>query len=90
MKLWTTPASSYGFRGSSTGRNRCLLYAPQSGEDTRRYLNKKAKKGRAAIADVSRDASKRPQSSMSRAARWRTTPLICSSAAVASSKDSRG
>ena len=44
------------FAGAALGATVALLYAPQSGEDTRRYLNKKAKKGRAAIADVSRDA----------------------------------
>ena len=44
------------FAGAALGATVALLYAPQSGEDTRRYLNKKARKGRAAIADVSRDA----------------------------------
>jgi gas vesicle protein len=33
-----------------------LLYAPQSGKDTRRYLGKKAKYGREVVGDVSRDA----------------------------------
>ena len=42
--------------GAALGAAVALLYAPQSGKDTRRYLNKKAKHGREAIADVSRDA----------------------------------
>jgi gas vesicle protein len=33
-----------------------LLYAPQSGRDTRRLISKKAKHGKEAFADVSREA----------------------------------
>ncbi|HEY2844743.1 MAG TPA: YtxH domain-containing protein [Bryobacteraceae bacterium] len=42
--------------GAALGASVALLYAPQSGEVTRRYLNKKARKGREAFGDVSRDA----------------------------------
>jgi gas vesicle protein len=42
--------------GAALGATVALLYAPQSGKDTRRYLNKKAKVGREAFADVSREA----------------------------------
>jgi gas vesicle protein len=42
--------------GAALGAAVALLYAPQSGKDTRRYLGKKAKHGREAISDVSRDA----------------------------------
>ena len=42
--------------GAAVGAAVALLYAPQSGKDTRRYLNKKAKESRDAIGDVGRDA----------------------------------
>jgi gas vesicle protein len=42
--------------GAALGAAVALLYAPQSGKDTRRYLNKKAREGREAMGDVSRDA----------------------------------
>jgi gas vesicle protein len=42
--------------GAALGAAVALLYAPQSGKDTRRYLGKKAKHGREAIGDVSREA----------------------------------
>ena len=38
--------------GTAIGAAIALLYAPQSGEHTRRYLGKKARKGRAALADA--------------------------------------
>jgi gas vesicle protein len=38
--------------GAALGAAIALLYAPQSGEDTRRLLTKKARRGRAALADV--------------------------------------
>jgi gas vesicle protein len=42
--------------GAALGAAVALLYAPQSGRDTRRYLGKKAKHGREAFSDVSREA----------------------------------
>jgi gas vesicle protein len=42
--------------GAAVGASITLLYAPQSGKDTRRLLTKKARKGSEAIADVGRDA----------------------------------
>jgi len=42
--------------GAALGAAVALLYAPQSGRDTRRYLGKKAKHGREVAGDVSRDA----------------------------------
>ena len=42
--------------GAALGAAVALLYAPQSGRDTRRYIGKKAKHGKEAFADVSRDA----------------------------------
>ena len=42
--------------GAALGAAVALLYAPQSGKDTRRYLGKKAKYGREALEDVSREA----------------------------------
>lgn len=44
------------FAGAALGATVALLYAPQSGKDTRRFLGKKARKGRDAMADVSREA----------------------------------
>ncbi len=44
------------FAGAALGATVALLYAPQSGKDTRRYLGKKAKQGREAVADAGRDA----------------------------------
>ncbi len=41
--------------GAAIGATIALLYAPQSGEDTRRYLGKKARKSGDAIADAGRD-----------------------------------
>jgi gas vesicle protein len=45
--------------GSAIGAAIALLYAPQSGEDTRRYIGKQARKGRRALEDVSEDLSDR-------------------------------
>jgi gas vesicle protein len=42
--------------GAALGATVALLYAPQSGKDTRRYIGKKAKHGREALGDVSREA----------------------------------
>jgi gas vesicle protein len=42
--------------GAAVGAAVALLYAPQSGKDTRRYLNKKARQGREVVGDVSREA----------------------------------
>ncbi len=44
------------FAGAALGATVALLYAPQSGKDTRRYLGKKAKQGREAVTEVGRDA----------------------------------
>lgn len=42
--------------GAALGAAVALLYAPQSGKDTRRYIGKKARQGREAVGDVSREA----------------------------------
>jgi gas vesicle protein len=42
--------------GAAIGATITLLYAPQSGKDTRRLLTKKAKRGSDALADAGRDA----------------------------------
>jgi gas vesicle protein len=44
------------FAGAALGATVALLYAPQSGRDTRRFIGKKAKHGRAAVAEVGREA----------------------------------
>ena len=41
--------------GAAIGATITLLYAPQSGRDTRRLLTKKARKGGEAMADAGRD-----------------------------------
>jgi gas vesicle protein len=43
------------FAGAALGSTIALLYAPQSGRDSRRYIGKQARKGREAIEDISRD-----------------------------------
>jgi len=45
--------------GAAIGATIALLYAPQSGKDTRRYIGKKTKEGREAIADMSGDIAER-------------------------------
>jgi gas vesicle protein len=45
--------------GSAIGAAIALLYAPQSGEDTRRYIGKQARKSRRALEDVSEDLTDR-------------------------------
>jgi gas vesicle protein len=45
--------------GAAIGAAVALLYAPQSGEDTRRFLGDKAKEGRDALADSGRDMMER-------------------------------
>ena len=45
--------------GAAIGATIALLYAPQSGRDTRRYIGKKTKEGREAIADMSGDIAER-------------------------------
>jgi gas vesicle protein len=41
--------------GAAIGASIALLYAPQSGRDTRRYLNKKTRQGRDILEDTGRD-----------------------------------
>jgi gas vesicle protein len=41
--------------GASIGATLTLLFAPQSGKATRRYLGKQVRKGRAAIEDAGED-----------------------------------
>jgi len=41
--------------GASIGATLALLFAPQSGKDTRRYIGKQARKGREALADASEE-----------------------------------
>ena len=41
--------------GAAVGAALALLFAPASGEETRRYLGRKAEEGRDAIADTGRD-----------------------------------
>ena len=42
--------------GAALGAAVALLYAPQSGKDTRRYIGRKARQSREVVGDVSRDA----------------------------------
>lgn len=42
--------------GAAVGSALALLFAPQSGEETRRYLGKKAREGRDKLADLGSDA----------------------------------
>jgi gas vesicle protein len=41
--------------GAAIGASIALLYAPQSGRETRRYLNKKSRQGREVLEDAGRD-----------------------------------
>jgi gas vesicle protein len=41
--------------GAALGSTIALLYAPQSGRDTRRIIKKKTREGREALADSGRD-----------------------------------
>jgi gas vesicle protein len=41
--------------GAALGASVALLYAPQSGRDTRRIIQRKSRAGREALADSSRD-----------------------------------
>jgi gas vesicle protein len=41
--------------GAAVGASIALLYAPQSGRDTRRIIKKKTREGREALVDNSRD-----------------------------------
>jgi gas vesicle protein len=41
--------------GAAMGASIALLYAPQSGRDTRRFIKKRARAGTEAVADASRD-----------------------------------
>jgi gas vesicle protein len=52
--------------GAAVGSTLALLFAPQSGEETRRYLGKKAREGRDRLADMSRDAMDRGRDLYSR------------------------
>jgi gas vesicle protein len=45
--------------GSAIGAAIALLYAPQSGEETRRVLGRKAQEGRDALAESGRDMMER-------------------------------
>lgn len=41
--------------GAAIGASIALLYAPQSGKDTRRYISRQTRKSREAIADTASD-----------------------------------
>jgi gas vesicle protein len=43
------------FAGAALGATIALLYAPQSGKDTRRYITKKTREGREVLSDTSKD-----------------------------------
>ena len=43
------------FAGAAIGAAVALLYAPQSGQETRRYLGDKAKEGKDALAESGRE-----------------------------------
>jgi gas vesicle protein len=45
--------------GAAIGASIALLYAPKSGKETRRYLSKKARQGRDAVAEASRDLAEK-------------------------------
>jgi gas vesicle protein len=45
--------------GAAIGATIALLYAPQSGEETRRYIAKKSRKGREALADVGEELAEK-------------------------------
>ncbi len=45
--------------GAAIGASIALLYAPQSGTETRRYIKRKARKQGEALADVGRDLADR-------------------------------
>jgi gas vesicle protein len=45
--------------GAAIGASIALLYAPKSGKETRRLLGKKAKQGREAVSDISRDLAEK-------------------------------
>jgi gas vesicle protein len=45
--------------GAALGASIALLYAPQTGRDTRRLITKKARQGREAISDVGQDLAER-------------------------------
>ena len=41
--------------GAAIGASIALLYAPQSGRDTRRFINKKTRQGREVLEETGRD-----------------------------------
>ncbi len=45
--------------GAAIGAAIALLYAPQTGRDTRRLIGKKARQGREAVSDVGQDLAER-------------------------------
>jgi gas vesicle protein len=45
--------------GAAIGATIALLYAPQTGKETRRYLGKKSRQGREAIADAGGDIAEK-------------------------------
>jgi len=45
--------------GAAIGATIALLYAPQTGKDTRRYLGKKSRQGREVLADAGGDLAEK-------------------------------
>ncbi len=45
--------------GAAIGASIALLYAPQTGKDTRRLITRKARQGREALADVGQDLAEK-------------------------------
>lgn len=52
--------------GASIGATLALLFAPQSGRATRRYLDRHTRKGRRALSEVGRDAVDRGRDALDR------------------------
>jgi gas vesicle protein len=47
------------FAGAALGATIALLYAPQSGRDTRRIIRKKTREGREYVTDAGRDLAEK-------------------------------
>ena len=76
--------------GGAIGATIALLYAPQTGRDTRRLIKKRTREGREALLDGSRDLVDKGRDWWTRGgnctkkgAAWPTTPRRCWNAAAA-------
>lgn len=72
--------------GAAVGASVALLYAPQSGDRTRRMIGRKLADGREVLEEQGSELLEKSRDLFEKAARWPTMPRSCLKKAAAWSK----